>query len=208
MSMLPLPAVAPAPRRTSRCRALRESGRLCGLVLVREPWVSLEVGPECAERVGLRPASPARLPAARSAADDLTLFDLEAPAVDLDAAPVALDLLRRQVAALLSQIDTATLPRPDHVRGRHTHPGPEWTPARGWRVFAIDTPDSAGAVYVDHDCDSPSLAYRFDGAGNWEALRIEDARRIGLAFLAAAEYAEQRFVGVSRLDDRRPEAAR
>lgn len=110
----------------------------------------------------------------------------------------SLEILRRQVAALLSQIDTATLPRPDKVHGkRHDRPGYQWDPGKGWRVFTIDDADSAGFVYVDHICDD--LNYRFGMPDEWEAMRIEDARRIGLAFLAAAAHADERFAGVSRL---------
>lgn len=102
----------------------------------------------------------------------------------------SLALLRRQVAALLSQIDTATLPTPDKVHGRRSdHPGHEWAPARGWRMFTIDADDPSGCVYIDHACDD--INYRWCEPGDWEALRIEDARRIGLAFLAAAHHAEQ-----------------
>ncbi|MFY1686463.1 hypothetical protein [Plantactinospora sp. WMMB782] len=114
-------------------------------------------------------------------------------------APVALDLLRRQVAALLSQIDTATLPRPDKVHGkREEHPGCEWNPQKGWRIRTVEDADSAGFVYVDHDCND--ITYRWGVPGDWECLRIEDARQIGLAFLAAAHRAEELFAGVSRLD--------
>ncbi len=116
--------------------------------------------------------------------------------------PAALALLRKQVADLLSQIDTATLPAPDAIHGRrHTRPGAEWQPGERWRIFTIDTPDGQGAVYVDHVCGS--ITYRYGEAGDWEALRPEDARRIGLAFLAAAHRADQVFSGVSRLDVRR-----
>jgi hypothetical protein len=116
--------------------------------------------------------------------------------------PAAMALLRKQVADLLSQIDTATLPAPDAIHGRgHVRPGAEWKPGERWRVFTIDTADGQGAVYVDHVCDS--IAYRFGAAGDWESLRPEVARRIGLAFLAAAHRADQVFSGVSRLDVRR-----
>jgi transposase InsO family protein len=120
-------------------------------------------------------------------------------------APVALDLLRRQVAALLSQIDTATLPAPDKLHGpRDKHPGREWNPAKGWRTFTVETGEGAGLVFMDHVCDD--ITYRWGEPGDWEALRIEDARRIGLALLAAAHRAEELFVGVSRLDVfRRPD---
>lgn len=129
--------------------------------------------------------------------------------------PVALDLLRNQVAALLSQIDTATLPPPDARHGtRDEHPGHEWRPEKGWTLRTVDSAEDAGFVFVDHSCDD--IAYRWGVPGDWEALRIEDARRIGLAFLAAAAHADELFARVSRLDafrrptepgDERPEQA-
>jgi hypothetical protein len=115
----------------------------------------------------------------------------------------SLALLRRQVAALLSEIDTATLPRPDKLNGRATKkPGCEWKPRKGWSVFTIENGDSAGMVYLDHECDD--IDYRWGEPGDWESLRIEDARAIGLAFLAAAARAEELFVGVTRLPERQP----
>ena len=102
----------------------------------------------------------------------------------------SLALLRRQVAALLSKIDTAILPPPDKVHGRRSdHPGHEWTPDKRWRVFTVDDDDSSGCVYVDHVCDD--IRYGWGEPGDWESLRIEEARRIGLALLAAADHAEQ-----------------
>lgn len=116
--------------------------------------------------------------------------------------PAALSLLRQQLAALIADIDTATLPPPDAVHGRrHARPGAQWRPDRQWCIFTIDTPDGQGAVYVDHACDD--IRYRFQEPGDWEAMRPEDARRVGLALLAAAARADQVYSGVSRLDVRR-----
>jgi hypothetical protein len=105
---------------------------------------------------------------------------------------VSLTLLRRQVAALLSQIDTRTLPDPDKTFTKRDdeHPGWEWNPSKGWRIFTIDQPDSSGSVYLDHDCND--ITYRW-GSGDWESMRVETARQIGMAFLAAAERAESQM---------------
>jgi hypothetical protein len=112
----------------------------------------------------------------------------------------SLGLLRRQVAALLSEIDTATLPRPDKQRGpRDRHPGCEWNPRKGWKMFTIEEPDCAGMVYLDHGCDD--IRYGWPVDGDWESLRVEDARAIGLAFLAVAARADQLFEGVTRLPE-------
>lgn len=64
-------------------------------------------------------------------------------------------------------------------------------------MFTIENGDSAGMVYLDHGCDD--IRYGWPVDGDWESLRIEDARAIGLAFLAAAARAEELFVGASRL---------
>ena len=119
--------------------------------------------------------------------------------------PAALDLLRRQVAALLSQIDTATLPAPDRLHGRRAeYPGREWRPAKGWQMRTVERPDDLPFIFLDHSCDD--LSYRWGEPGDWEALRIEDARRIGLALLAAAARAEELLAGATRLDVfRRPD---
>lgn len=112
----------------------------------------------------------------------------------------SLALLRKQVAALLSEIDTATLPRPDRLNPRSSgRPGQEWRPRKGWNMFTVENRDSAGMVYLDHGCDDVRYGWPVDG--DWEALRIEDARAIGLAFLAAAARAEELFVGVTRLPE-------
>lgn len=102
-----------------------------------------------------------------------------------DEARTAVQTLRGQVAALLSQLDTAAPPVPDEVRSKaDDHPGCEWRPVRGWRLFTTETnPDDATCVYLDQD-NGYSLP------GDWEAFSIEVARKVGMAFLAAAERAE------------------
>lgn len=47
---LPLPAFAAS---MVRCRGLRANGHPCHLVLLREPWRSLGMGEDCAERAGI-----------------------------------------------------------------------------------------------------------------------------------------------------------
>ena len=98
--------------------------------------------------------------------------------------------LRRQVAALLAAVDTAILPAPTRVYRRPDRfQGREWTAGRGWLVYTLDTLDDTGFVYLDHACED--INYRWGEPGDWEALRVEQARRIGLALLAAAHHAEQ-----------------
>lgn len=95
-----------------------------------------------------------------------------------------------------SHLDTATLPAPDVVRSRRDdRPGCEWRPAQGWRVLTAggDPADAgAGCVYLDHTCDD--MASGWGIPGDWEAMRIEDARRLALSLLAAADRAERVLV--------------
>lgn len=71
---LPLPTSTPT---VVHCRGRRASGRRCGLVLIREPWRSLGMGEDCAERAGLIPPRRHRFASAASvAADPTNLLDL------------------------------------------------------------------------------------------------------------------------------------
>jgi hypothetical protein len=74
---LPLLALT-EPTEPVRCCGLRASGRRCGLALIREPWRSLGMGEDCAERAGLVQPRRPRFPAVRVEAADTepTLFDL------------------------------------------------------------------------------------------------------------------------------------
>lgn len=107
----------------------------------------------------------------------------------------ALAVLRNQLAALLSHVDTAALPPPDRVRhAREELPGYQWEPDKNWTVFTLDDPGSEGIVYLDHGCESATGWSPWGDPGDWEALTIEKARRIALALLAAADRAEQRLI--------------
>ncbi len=63
-------------------------------------------------------------------------------------------------------------------------------------MFTIEDGDCTGMVYLDHVCDD--IHYRWCERNDWEALRVEDARAIGLAFLAAADRAEKLFPTTTR----------
>jgi hypothetical protein len=118
-----------------------------------------------------------------------------------DAEPLdGLAALRRQVVDLLTQIDTGELPAPDRIRSKHDRlPGAEWQPLdRDWRIFTVDTEDGRDAVYLDWTHDGP-----WGQPGDWEALRPGAARRLAMALLAAADWAEQHRAEVPRLDRQR-----
>lgn len=85
MFTLPLPVSVPA---IVRCRGLRANGRPCRLVLLREPWRSIGMGEDCAERAGLIPPRRYRL-AEVSGAADLPLFEINEGDAVKDGEPLA-----------------------------------------------------------------------------------------------------------------------
>lgn len=104
--------------------------------------------------------------------------------------------MRREVAELLAQIDTSAKPRPTYVRASHqTNPGPVWRPADKWTIRCIDEHDLPCSVYVT----SPDQVWDDD----FRAHTPEEARRIAMALLAAADYADEQQAQVIHLDNRR-----
>jgi hypothetical protein len=94
----------------------------------------------------------------------------------------ALADIRQQVAELLGDIDTRVRPKPDRIETGHHLPGPVWEPLDGWRVRVIDPDETEASVFVSH----PHL---------WDddiiPLDPINARRVGMAFLAAADWADR-----------------
>ncbi|TQS30029.1 hypothetical protein [Microbispora sp. KK1-11] len=92
--------------------------------------------------------------------------------------------IRQEVAGLLGDIDTRVKPKPDRIAtAGDGFPGPVWDPAETWTVRVDDPADvSPACVFVNH----PHM---------WDddviPLRPDDARRIGMALLAAAEWADK-----------------
>lgn len=91
--------------------------------------------------------------------------------------------LRQEAAGLLGDIDTNVKPRPvEVVPSGEKLPGPVWRPLDRWTLRVVDPDDSAACVFVAH----PYL---------WEGdilpLAPDDARRIGMAYLAAADWADK-----------------
>jgi len=87
--------------------------------------------------------------------------------------------IRQEVAALLGDIDTRVTPAPDRIDTGHL-PGPVWEPTDGWTVRVVD--DSDPCVYITH----PHV---------WDDDILPHdpvtARRIGMALLAAADWADR-----------------
>jgi hypothetical protein len=90
--------------------------------------------------------------------------------------------LRQEVAGLLGDIDTRVRPRPGRVETGQHLPGPVWEPAEKWTVRVVDPDDTPASVFVNH----PHI---------WDdditSLDPIEARRIGMAFLAAADWADR-----------------
>jgi hypothetical protein len=107
-----------------------------------------------------------------------------------------IDVLRDQLAGLISQIDSSHKPRPDEiVAAGDRNPGPVWHPAGRWTVRALtDDEMPPTCVFIT----SPEH-FKFD----FDALRTGDARKLAMAILAAADWADGLAAGVTQLDGRR-----
>lgn len=112
----------------------------------------------------------------------------------------AIARLRDQVAGLLSQIDTAEKPRPNSINQPPApNPGAVWEPAKGWTVRTIDDGvTDARFVYVT----CPEHA-RSGCCSDFDAATTVEARRVAMALLAAADWADGLAAGVTPLDGRR-----
>lgn len=95
----------------------------------------------------------------------------------------ALAAVRREAAGLVADIDTAVKPRPDRIAPpSDSLPGPVWQPAETWTIRVDDPSDTSSCVFVDH----PHV-----WGGDVISLEPGTARRIGMAFLAAADWADR-----------------
>lgn len=115
--------------------------------------------------------------------------------------------LRRQLRELLAEADTTELPKPDRINpADHAMPGPQWeittphvhgrrTVLDRWLVRAVSDASLADAVYLSSPDDSHAEDVR--------ALRVEEARRLAMALLAACDHADGVREGVAYLADRR-----
>ncbi|MCP9209525.1 hypothetical protein [Streptomyces cucumeris] len=118
---------------------------------------------------------------------------------------LTLGAIRRELAELIALADTAERPKPTAINPTdHPMPGHEWTVVEQghphtsrsypWVVRAVDDPAHADAVYVSSpDCANPGE--------DFTPMNPTDARRIGLAFLAAADRADHLARCVPRLED-------
>jgi hypothetical protein len=103
--------------------------------------------------------------------------------------------VRQEVAELLGDIDTRVKPKPDRINPAGGKlPGPVWEPVPGpdraweaeprrrWLIRVVDPDESPACVFVTH----PHI---------WDddilPIEPDDARRIGMAFLAAADWADK-----------------
>jgi hypothetical protein len=100
--------------------------------------------------------------------------------------PTLLALLaevRQEAAGLLSDIDTRVKPKPTRMApADDAIPGPVWEPAKAWTVRVDDPTDTTPAcVFVNHP-------HTWDD--DVTALTSDEARTLGMAFLAAADWAD------------------
>ncbi|MFF5261322.1 hypothetical protein ACFY4C_20460 [Actinomadura viridis] len=108
--------------------------------------------------------------------------------------------LRAQIAGLLSQIDTAAKPRPTAVTWPpEPSPGATWYPAKSWTVRTIDDDLLAPRfVYV-----TTPEHFRFEASRDFDSITTDDARRLAMALLAAADWADGLAAEATPLDARR-----
>ncbi|MCZ0983864.1 hypothetical protein O1L60_44685 [Streptomyces diastatochromogenes] len=116
--------------------------------------------------------------------------------------------VRTELERLVALAQTGDRPRPTLINpAGHPMPGWEWvveqrtvrprnTPPTWW-VRTVEDPETSGAVYVS----SPDSIAPGEDFG---AMFPTDARRLGLALIAAADRAEHLHAGVARLEDHRP----
>ncbi|MER5302214.1 hypothetical protein ABT039_22525 [Streptomyces lasiicapitis] len=120
---------------------------------------------------------------------------------------LSLGEVRKELEHLVALAQTGERPRPTLINPPgHPMPGCEWvieqravtpqrTPATWW-VRTVDDPETNGAVYVSSpDCMAPGE--------DFGSMFPTDARRLGLALIAAADRAEHQQAGVPRLEDHR-----
>jgi hypothetical protein len=124
-----------------------------------------------------------------------------------DLADISLGEIQRHLHHLVAVADTAERPHPTRVNPPdHAMPGLEWVvnedhhpyTARSftWTIRTVDDPEYADAVFVS----SPDS---INPGEDFVPLTTTDARRVGLALLAAADRADHVSAGVPRLSDRR-----
>lgn len=115
--------------------------------------------------------------------------------------------VRRELAHLVSLADSSERPKPTRINPPgHPMPGYEWEIQQRtiasyqtvptWLVRTVDDSETADAVYVS----SPDCMYPTD---DFIAMPPEDARRLAMALLAAADRASHHAYGIPRLEDRR-----
>jgi hypothetical protein len=138
---------------------------------------------------------------------------MSSPAEQTSAADLTLSELRRELHDLVALADSAERPKPTRINGPdHSMPGWEWdlreqrSPHASrdyvWVIRTVDEQDTAdGMVYVS----TPESMFPGE---DFVPMYVSDARRLGLALLAAADRAHHQAAGVPRLEDRRSKQSR
>jgi hypothetical protein len=121
---------------------------------------------------------------------------------------LTLDQLRVELRHLVALADTGERPKPTRINpAGHAMAGQEWVVDQRiiakdfhgkptWWVRTVDDAEFEDAVYVS----SPDSWHPGD---DFIAMSVEDARRLAMALLAAADRADHQALGVTRLEDRR-----
>jgi hypothetical protein len=124
---------------------------------------------------------------------------------------VALDEIRRELRHLLATADSCERPKPDVINPpEHSMAGHEWRITTDapfasrpplWLVRTVDDPETRDSVYVAQP--DPYVAYDWERELDFVPMSPNDARRLAMALLAAADRADHLTAGVPRLADRR-----
>lgn len=138
---------------------------------------------------------------------------MSSPAEHDSAAGLTLRDLRRELHDLVALADSAERPKPTRINGPdHSMPGWEWDLREQkhphtqrefvWVIRTVDEQETAeGCVYVS----TPESMFPGE---DFVPMCVSDARRLGLALLAAADRAHHQAAGVTRLEDRRSSKTR
>lgn len=112
---------------------------------------------------------------------------------DIQRAHLRLVELRREAAQLLALIDTSELPEPTERLGTANMRGPMWVignpERRHWSIHVLNDSEHRDAVFIHSPSDLMGSCDEL--TGDTTSLRIENARRLAMAILAACAWLDE-----------------
>ncbi|MFD5899071.1 hypothetical protein [Streptomyces sp. NPDC060366] len=132
-------------------------------------------------------------------------------AAELPADGLTLGAIRKELRNLVAIADSAERPKADVINPpEHSMAGHEWRIAQEapfaarppmWIVRSVDDSETRDCVYIAQP--DPYVSYDWERQLDFVCMSPLDARRLAMALLAAADRAEHKALGVTRLEDRR-----